>query len=134
MGFFDKVKETAKNIKEENRNFGTTMKRMNDTNSFFGFVNDPRTEEDGDFRKGSYISIESGKGVIYGAAQDDYFFDKCDIISFKFLGERKQTIKSGNEMHDSMRFLVVFKDGKNAMFDIISTKTDDFKLAFNIVE
>ncbi len=134
MGFLDKVKETAKNIKEENRNFGTTMKRMNDTNSFFGFVNDPRTEQDGDFRKGSYVSVEGTTGVIYGAAQDDYFFGKGDIISFKFIAERKQTIKSGNVMHDSMRYLVVFKDGKNAIFDIISTRTAEFKLAFDILE
>ncbi len=134
MGFLDKVKETSKKIKEENRNFGTTMKRMNDTNSFFGFVNDPRTEEDGDFRKGSYVSIEASKGVIYGAAQDDYFFTKDDIISFKFLAERKQTIKSGNAMHDSMRYFVVFRDGKTAVFDIIATKLSEFKRTFDITE
>ena len=134
MGFLDKVKDAAKNFKEENKNFGNTMKRMNTLDTFYGFVNDPRTEEDGDFRKGSYISTEGSKGVIYGAAQEDYYFAAEDIISFKFLAERRQTIKSGNVMHDSMRYFVVFRDGKTAVVDIIATKVPQFRQFFNITE
>ena len=53
MGFFDKIKETAKQLKEENRNFKSSMKRINDRKAFCGNVN--RGIKKGDFWEGSYV-------------------------------------------------------------------------------
>lgn len=84
MGFFDKVKEKAQQLKEENRNFGKTMKRMNSKGAFFGNVN--RGVKNGDFWEGSYVNTEDNRLVIYGSNQDDYVFGAADVLSCSPLG------------------------------------------------
>lgn len=41
MGFFDKVKEKAQQIKEENKNFMATTARINNLSTLYGRVNAP---------------------------------------------------------------------------------------------
>lgn len=129
MGFFDKVKEKAKQLKEENRNLGQTMKRMNNQSAFYGNVN--RGIKDGDFWEGCYINIEGGKGLIYGSAADDYVFAPGEVKSFHIIGDGP-TIPVGDRKIPSLRFAVEFADGKKAQVDIIYNKVDDFKAAFAI--
>lgn len=129
MGFFDKIKETAKQLKEENRNFKSSMKRINDRKAFCGNVN--RGIKKGDFWEGSYVNIENGKGVIYGSNQDDYTFDSNDIKESTFSGNGA-TVTLGNETMPSLRFIVEFNDGKKAQMDIIVDKVDFFKASFGM--
>ncbi len=129
MGFFDKVKDAAKQIKEENKNFGSTMKRMNNRNAFYGNVN--RGIKNGDFWEGSYVNIEGSNGVIYGSAQDDYTFAPGDVKNCTFSGKGPD-IAVGNEKKPSMRFILEFADGKKAQADIIFDKVDLFKASFGL--
>lgn len=126
MGFFDKIKDTANKIKEENKNFGQTMKRMNGP-SFFGTIN--RDVKEGDFWQGSYINVDNGQGLIYGSAQDDYTFTADDIASFKANGNGK-VIAVGNAKLTSNRFVLTFTDGKTAQADIRSDRVQEFLQAF----
>lgn len=136
MGFMDKIKEkankakeAAKLLKEENRNFGTTMKRINNNLTFYGNVN--RGIGEGDFWEGSYVSIEREKGVIYGSSQDDYVFGSNDIAETEFVGVGED-VAMGNLKVSSLRLNVTFKDGKKAQMDIITEKYDAFKSKFSI--
>lgn len=103
MGFFDKVKEKAQQIKEENKNFMATTARINNLSTLYGRVNAPdsiivKMDPNDDFAKGSYISIENGKGVIYSTSRDDYFFTGSDIKSMTFTGETPD-ISIGSDRH-----------------------------------
>jgi hypothetical protein len=136
MGFFDKVKEKAQQIKEENKNFMATTARINNLSTLYGRVNAPdsiivKMDPNDDFAKGSYISIENGKGVIYSASRDDYFFTGSDIKSMTFTGETPD-ISIGSDRHKGLRFMIEFNDGKSAKVDIISTKVDLFKATFGL--
>lgn len=128
MGFFDKIKEKANKIKEENKNFGSTMRRINSPN-LYGNVN--RDIKNGDFFQGSYINIENGKGVIYGSAQDDYIFGDEDIKSCNYLGDGTKVAVGQNNL-PSLRFMLEFKDGKKAQTDIIVKRVEAFKAAFKL--
>lgn len=129
MGFLDKIKETAGKLKEENKNFGSTMKRMNNRNDFYGVIN--REIKDGDFSQLSYVNIENGKGVIYGSAQDDYVFGVGDVKSFALAGKGAD-IPMGSVKLPSLRFDVVFADGKKAQADIVCQKVEMFKASLGI--
>lgn len=136
MGFLDKVKNAAKQIKEENRNFGSTTKRMNTFSTFYGNINKPDTtvfkmDPNDDFCKGSHISIENGKGVIYGTSQDDYVFSREDIKTFTFTSETCD-VSIGNNKYPGLRYTIEFNDGKKAQADIIAQKIDAFKIAFGL--
>ncbi len=125
MGFFDKLKEKAKQLKEENRNFGSTMKRMNKKDEFFGNVN--RGVKDGDFWEGSYINFEDGNWVIYGSNQDDYKFNMGEVKAFSFIGEGKPVSGGGEQNVRSARYKVEFTDGKTAQVDIRINSTPLYK-------
>ncbi len=132
MGFFDKIKEKAKEIKENNKNFGATMKRMNDRARFCGNVN--VKVKDGDFVYGSYLNIEpSGdSGVIYSTSQDDYVFKKENIAEFNLLGDGMD-IAVGDQKRKSLRYEIKFTDGKRAECDIIVLQQlDKFKSALGL--
>ena len=125
MGLFDKLKK----IKEENKNLGQTMKRMNNAFAFYGNIN--RGIKDGDFWEGCYVNVEGGKGLIYGSAVDDYVFAPGDVRSFTIIGDGP-TIPVGDRKLPSLRFAVEFADGKKAQADIIYNKVDAFKAAFGL--
>lgn len=129
MGLFDKIKEKASQIKEENKYFGSTMKRMNNRSSFYGNVN--RGIKSGDFFEGSYVSIENGKAVIYGTAQADYVFGGEDVKNFTFEGAGSAVVV-GQDKLVSKRFSVEFNDGKKAQIDIIADKSEAFKSTLKI--
>ena len=136
MGFFDKVKEKAQQIKEENKNFMATTARINNLSTLYGRVNAPdsitfKVDPNEDFAKGSYISIENGKGIIYSTSRDDYFFTGSDIKSMTFTGETPD-ISIGSDRHTGLRFMIEFNDGKTAKVDIISKKVDLFKATFGL--
>ena len=123
MGFLDKIKDKAAQIKEENRNLGSTTRRINNKDNFYGTVN--RGIQDGDFHCGSYVSIEAGRGVIYGGNQDDYTFSKDDVFCITPNGQGNVVFKE-----ESLCYYVEFKDGKTAVMDIIKSKKDAFLAAF----
>ena len=129
MGFLDKIKAVAKQIKEENRNMGTTTKRINNVSSYYGEVN--RGVKNGDFWEGSYVSIEGDHGVIYGSNQDDYTFTGADVASFE-VGVGVKMITRGNEKVGAISCTVSFKDGKKALMAIFADKIDAFKLTFSL--
>ena len=129
MVLFDKVKEFAKKFKEENAGVAKAMKRIN-SSGFCGNIN--RGVNDGDFWNGSYISIEDGKGVIYGSNQEDYFFSGNDIESFELVADTRCTVSQGNNSIPANRFIITFKDGKRAQADIIAGKLTNFKSALNL--
>lgn len=129
MGFFDKIKGVFAKIKEENRNFGSTMARINN-NDFCGNVN--RGVKNGDFWEGSYISLENGKGVIYGSSQDDYVFGAEDIANFTCTGTGTDVPRNNIKL-PTIRFIVEFKDGKKAQADILTDKVDAFKLSMKLM-
>lgn len=137
MGFLDKVKEKAKQLKDENRNMGTTMKRINNPGTLFGMINPMSAfverNENVHFSKGSYVSIENEKGVIYGAAQDDYIFSGSDVTLFECHGDGKD-IKVGKDTKHTKRYAIAFKDHKVAVADIIADKLDTFKSTLKIQE
>ncbi len=119
MGFFDKIKEKVNTIKEENRNFGKTMKRINNRADYFGTVDKGKKESD--FAFGSYISNENKKFVIYGSGQDDYVFTEVDIQSMSCDGEVGTVRNDSNSQalpKKIVRYHITFKDGKKAQCDI----------------
>ena len=122
------LKDFFNKLKEENRNMGTTMKRINSSN-YFGEVN--RGIKNGDFWEGSYVSIEGDHGVIYGSNQDDYTFSASNITAFEH-GSGSRMIALGNEKKASVRYIISFADGKKAQMDIFADKIDSFKLSFNL--
>lgn len=129
MGFFDKVKDVASKIKEENKYFGSTMRRINDRSAFFGNVN--RDVKNGDFWEGSYVNVEGNNGVIYGSSQEDYVFSPGDVKSCTFAGVGTD-VAVGSEKKKSMRYILVFSDGKKAQADIILDKSELFKTIFGL--
>jgi len=122
------LKDFFKKLKEENRNLGTTTKRINGS-GYCGEVN--RGVKAGDFWEGSYVSIEGDHGVIYGSNQDDYTFTGSDIASFE-LGSGSRLISRGNEKKASVKYIVTFADGKKAQMEIFLDKIDQFKLSFGL--
>ena len=129
MGLFDKMKEKMNQLKEENRNFGSTMKRINKKDEFFGNVN--RGVKEGDFWEGSYISFEDGDWVIYGSNQDDYKFNIQDVKSIAFVGEGNAVSGGGDQNVRSARFEVLFNDDKKAQIDVRITATGLYKDGFH---
>lgn len=129
MGFFDKVKSTINQIKEDNKYMARTTARINNKADYYGWVN--YSVKDGDFRQGSYVSIENDKGVIYNTGDEDYCFSSGDIASFTFKGDG-QPVNQNNVKVPTLRFEIVFKDGKKGNMDIIHSKVDNFKAYFNL--
>ncbi len=123
------LKDFFKKLKEENRNLGTTTKRINSSN-FYGNVN--RGIKGGDFWEGSYVSIEGGHGVIYGSNQDDYTFTTESIASFERGSATGLMISVGNTQLPAVRYIMSFTDGKKAQMDIIANKLDSFKMSFGL--
>lgn len=126
---FKKTKEVGiggviKQIKEENKNLGQTMARMNSA-QFYGNIN--RGIKNGDFWEGCYINASGGNGLIYGSAskQEDYTFSKADVISFEKIG-RGEMINVGQSKEPSVRCSITFADGKRAQADIIATRFEAF--------
>ena len=120
-GFFKK-------IKEENRNLGKTTKRINDRVSLYGKVN--YGMKDGDFWNGSYLSIENGKGVIYGSAQDDYVFSQSDIMTYQV---KNSIVRVGNPVEGCFSgkgtlFEICFKDGKKAYVSMYAERIEAFRI------
>lgn len=122
-----KLGNMLKKLKEENRNLASTTARMNNHAEFYGNIN--RGVKGGDFWEGSYVNIISGRGVIYGSAQDDYTFTGSDLISMAPLGPGA-AIPVGNMKLSSERFLLAFADGKQAQADIICNKVAAFRMTF----
>ena len=115
------LKDFFKKLKEENKNFGTTMKRMN-SSDFCGNVN--RGIKDGDFWQGSYVNVVGAQGVIYGSSQDDYVFTAGDVETFDVVVGADATVAKGNETKPAIRYMITFKDGKVAQADILVDKVD----------
>ena len=88
MGFFDKIKDALKRIKEDNKYFARTTARIN-SNNFYGNVNyrTGKVDPNEDFRNLSYVNVKNGKGVIYNADDEDYIFEPGDIVTFKRIGD-----------------------------------------------
>ena len=88
MGFFDKIKDALKRIKEDNKYMARTTARINSGN-LYGWVNykTGKMDPNDDFRAGSYVNVEDGKGIIYNTGDEDYVFVPGDIISFKHIGD-----------------------------------------------
>ncbi len=122
MGFLDKIKSTVDKVKEDNKNFGKTTKRMN-VGEIFGHVN--KNSETEDFSRGSYVNLENGKFVIYNTKDDDYFFSKEDIKVKECLGVGP-TIKKGKESFLTQKYKMVFTDNKEVVVYIFSNKIEKF--------
>lgn len=129
MGFLDKIKGIFAKIKEDNKYFALTTARLNNKAEYYGWAN--YSVKDGDFRIGSYINIEKGKGVIYSTGDEGYFFTAEDIASFSFVGDG-QPVNQDKIKVPTLRFATTFKDGKKANIDIICTKVDAFKAVFGL--
>lgn len=123
------LKDFFKKLKEENKNFGETMKRIN-SSGFCGNVN--RGIKAGDFWEGAYISIIGGKGVIYGSSQDDYVFDGTDIEKFEIVVGANATVAKGNDKKPALRYTITFKDGKVAQADLLVDKVTEFEKTFDL--
>lgn len=132
MGFFDKIKDALKRIKEDNKYFARTTARIN-SNRLYGWVNYKtcKIDPNDDFRAGSYVNIEDGKGLIYNTGDEDYCFSGVDIASFSFVG-KGQPINQNNMKVPTLRFTIGFKDGKKTNMDIIHDKVDTFKATFGL--
>ena len=138
MGFFDKIKDFFKKMKEDNKYFARTTARIN-SNNLYGLVNykTGKMDPNDDFRALSYINVENGKGIIYNTGDEDYIVEPGDIVSFKFLGEGHHINggkdAAGNQVKlPTLRFAVELKDGKKTTFDINSKKVDNFKAIFQL--
>ena len=139
MGFFDKIKGTLKKIKEDNKYMARTTARIN-SKDLYGWVNykTGKMDPNDDFRAGSYINIENGKGLIYNTGDEDYIFEAGDIVSFKHIGEG-QPLNGGTDKVTGQRiklktcrFATEFKDGKKTNIDINIVKVEDFKSVFGL--
>ena len=138
MGFFDKIKDALKKIKEDNKYFARTTARIN-SSSLYGWVNyrTGKIDPNDDFRIGSYVNVENGKGLIYNTAEEDYIFEPGDIVSFKLLGDGHPLNggkdSAGNQIkHLTLRYSVEFADGKKTTMDINVKKIDTFKGIFGL--
>ena len=129
MGFLDKIKEFFKKFKEENKGFATTLKRINSPR-YCGNIN--RGVRNGDFWEGSYVSLENGKGVIYGSNQPDYYFSGEDVQSFDVDENKKCEVSVGDKKLVGIRCTIIFKDGKSAQADILVAMLGKFRTALNI--
>ena len=138
MAFFDKIKEFFKKIKEDNKYFARTTARYNDEKAYYGYVNykTGKFYPADDFRGCSYINVQDGKGLIYNSGDEDYIFEKGDIVSFELIGDGHTNTRSGPNNtkieHLTLRFAVEFKDGKKTTMDILVKKIDTFKVIFGL--
>lgn len=123
------IKEFFARIKESNKNFAQTTKRINAT-GFCGNVD--RGVKGGDFGIGAYVSIIDGKGVIYSTGIDDYIFTGSDIEKFELMPGTNVTVSSGKEQRAALRYKITFKDGKTALADLLVDKIDMFKSSLSI--
>lgn len=133
MGFFDKIKGVINKIKEDNKYMAKTTARINNKTDFYGWVNykTGKMDPNDDFRAGSYVSIEEGKGVIYNSGDEDYVFTAADFASFTFVGNG-QPVNQNKIKVPTLRFVTEFKDGKKTNIDIIHSKVDTFKAFFQL--
>lgn len=129
MGFFDKIKKAVNQIKEDNKYMALTTARLNNKDAYYGWVN--YSIKGGDFRQGSYVNFEDGKGVIYNTGDQGYIFTAADFASFNFVGDG-QPVNQNNIKVPTLRFAAEFKDGKKANMDIIHSKVEDFKAKFKL--
>jgi hypothetical protein len=138
MGFLDKIKGVFNRIKEDNKYLARTTARINNATEHYGWVNYKvgKLNPEDDFRGCSYINAQDGKGLIYNSGDEDYIFEKGDIVSFELIGDGHTNTRSGPNNtkieHLTLRFAVEFKDGKKTNIDIICTKVDTFKAIFNL--
>lgn len=126
-GFFQKIKEFFVKFKENNRNFMTTMKRIN-SSDLCGRVN--HKVKDGDFWEGSYISVIGGVAVIYGSDQDDYIVREGSVVSFTPLGATQ--IHIGDKPHNCTKYEMKLEDGKVAYVDLMTAKEGAFRAALKL--
>lgn len=137
MGFFDKMKDTLKKIKEDNKYFARTTARIN-SNNLYGNVNyrPGKVDPNEDFRNLSYVNVENGKGIIYNVSDEDYIFAPGDIVTFTLAGDGHALSAkdaNGNQAQiPTLRFNVEFKDGKKTTMDINIHKLDAFKATFGL--
>lgn len=129
MGFLDKIKEGASEIKEQNKGFGAATKRMNNGTAY-GQVN--RGIKDGDFPSTAYIGIENGKGLIFGSGVEDYVFTGSDIAFFEPSGAPQVVAKDRGQDVCTLSYLIKFKDGKKAVVDMIAGKLAELKLRLDL--
>ncbi len=138
MGFFDKIKNFFKTMKEENKYFARTTARIN-SGKLYGWVNyrPGKIDPNEDFRNLSYVNVENGKGLIYNTGDEDYIFEPGDIVTFKLIGDG-QPVNGGKDSSGNIakvptfRFQVEFKDGKKTTMDINTQKLDTFKSIFQL--
>ena len=128
MGFFDKIKATLKQIKEDNKYMGLATARLNNKTAYFGNVI-PRGEDT--FRSGSYINLDPDKAVIYNTGIEGYYFTAADIANFNYVGTGKP-IQQDKIAKGTLRFNIDFNDGKQAQIDVFAYKVDEFKAYFNL--
>lgn len=138
MGFIDKIKDFFKRIKEDNKYFARTTARINSGN-LYGWVNykTGKLDPTDDFRAGSYVNVEDGKGIIYNSGDEDYVFEAGDIVSFKHVGDghflNGGKDAAGNQIKiPTWRYATEFKDGKKTNMDINIHKIDAFKSVFKL--
>ena len=139
MAFFDKITGFFKKIKEDNKYMARTTARINSGN-LYGWVNykTGKMDPNDDFRAGSYVNVEDGKGIIYNTGDEDYNFEPGDIVSFKHIGDG-QPLSGGTDKVTgkriyipTWRFAAEFKDGKKTNMDINVKKIDSFKSIFGL--
>lgn len=138
MGFFDKIKDFFKRLKEDNKYMARTTKRINGPN-LYGYVNyrTGKIDPNEDFRILSYVNVEDGTGIIYNTGDEDYNFVPGDIVTFKHIGDGHPLNggkdAAGNQIKlTTWRFQVEFKDGKKTTMDINLKKLDAFKSIFQL--
>lgn len=138
MGFFDKIKDFFKRLKEDNKYMARTTARINGSN-LYGHVNyrTGKIDPTEDFRNLSYVNVENGMGIIYNTGDEDYNFLPGDIVTFKHIGDghpiNKGKDRAGNPIKlPTWRFQVEFKDGKKTTMDIDLKKLDAFKSIFQL--
>ena len=138
MGFFDKIKNAFKRIKEDNKYFARTTARINSGN-MYGYVNyrTGKIDPTEDFRALSYVNVEGGKGIIYNTGDEDYEFVAGDIVVFKLIGDG-HPVNGGKDAAGNpsklptWRFATEFKDGKKTNMDINLKKLEAFKSIFGL--
>ena len=138
MGFFDKIKDFFKRLKEDNKYMARTTARINGKN-LYGYVNyrTGKIDPNEDFRNLSYVNVENGTGIIYNSGDEDYNFVAGDIVTFKHIGDGHPLSggqdAAGNQIKlPTWRFQVEFKDGKKTTMDINLKKIDAFKSIFQL--
>lgn len=133
MGFFDKMKDSLKKIKEDNKYFARTTARIN-SNNLYGNVNyrPGKVDPNEDFRNLSYVNVENGKGIIYNVADEDYIFAAGDIVAFNLVGDGHGLANGDQKPIPTLRFNVGFKDGKKTTMDISIHKLEAFKATFGL--